>query len=52
MDFINETAAVNGLADEIVKGGVCLFNAVKYIYSIAEESLHGQYKGRFQNSST
>ena len=40
MDFINEAAAVNGLADEIVKGGVCLFNAVKYIYSIAEESFY------------
>ena len=40
MDFINEAAAVSGLADEIVKGGVCLFIAVKYIYSIAEESFY------------
>ena len=40
MDFINEQAAVSGLADEIVKGGVCLFNAVKYIYSIAEDSFY------------
>ncbi|MCM1524419.1 MAG: hypothetical protein NC120_08185 [Ruminococcus sp.] len=40
MDFINEQIALNGLADEIVKGGVCLFNAVKYIYSIAEESFY------------
>lgn len=40
MDFINEQNAVNGLADAIVKGGVCLFNAIKYIYSIAEESFY------------
>lgn len=40
MDFINEQNAINGLADAIVKGGVCLFNAVKYIYSIAEESFY------------
>lgn len=40
MDFINEQIALNGLADEIVKGGVCLFNAVKYIYSIAEDSFY------------
>ena len=40
MDFINEAAAVNALAEEIVKGGVCLFNAVKYIYSIAEGSFY------------
>ncbi len=40
MDFINEANAINGLADTIVKGGVCLFNAVKYIYSIAEESFY------------
>ncbi|MGN0665572.1 MAG: hypothetical protein ACI4KF_03495 [Huintestinicola sp.] len=36
MDFINEQNAVSGLADTIVKGGICLFNAIKYIYSIAE----------------
>lgn len=40
MDFISEPAAVNALAEEIVKGGVCLFNAVKYIYSIAEDSFY------------
>lgn len=40
MDFINEQNAINGLADSIVKGGVCLFNAVKYIYSIGEESFY------------
>lgn len=40
MDFINETAAVNGLAEHIVNGGVCLFNAIKYIYAIAEDSFY------------
>lgn len=40
MDFINETSAVDGLADEIVNGGVCLFNAIKYIYAIAEDSFY------------
>ncbi len=40
MDFISEPAAVNALAEEIVKGGVCLFNAVKYIYSIAQDSFY------------
>lgn len=40
MEFINEQNAVAGLADAIVKGGVCLFNTVKYIYSIAEDSFY------------
>lgn len=40
MDFINETAALNGLADTIIKGGVSLYNAVKYIYSIAEKDFY------------
>lgn len=40
MDFINEANAVSGLSDAIVKGGVCLFNAIKYIYSIAEEDFY------------
>ena len=40
MVFINETAALNGLADTIIKGGVSLYNAVKYIYSIAEKDFY------------
>lgn len=40
MVFINETAAINGLADAIVKGGVSLYNAMKYIYSIAENDFY------------
>ena len=40
MVFINESAALNGLADTIIKGGVSLYNAVKYIYSIAEKDFY------------
>lgn len=40
MEFINEANAINGLADAVVNGGVCLFNAIKYIYSIAEDSFY------------
>ena len=40
MNFINESAAINGLADYIVKSGVCLYNAVKYIYSLAENDFY------------
>ena len=35
MDFINETNAITGLADTIIKGGVSLYNAIKYIYSLS-----------------
>ena len=40
MNFINEAAAVNGLADYIIKCGVCLYNSVKYIYSLAENDFY------------
>ena len=40
MEFVNENNAVNGLAEAVIKGGVCLYNAVKYIYSIAEEDFY------------
>lgn len=40
MVFINEAAALNGLADTIIKGGVSLYNAIKYIYSIAEKDFY------------
>lgn len=40
MNFINETAAVNGLADYIIRCGVCLYNSVKYIYSLAENDFY------------
>lgn len=40
MRFINENLAINGLADYIVKCGVCLYNSVKYIYSLAENGFY------------
>lgn len=40
MLFINEAAAINGLADTIIRGGVSLYNAMKYIYSIAEDDFY------------
>lgn len=40
MDFINEEQALNGLADTVIKGGVSLYNAVKYIYSIGENDFY------------
>jgi hypothetical protein len=40
LEFINEDSAINGIADSIIKGGVCLYNAVKYIYSLAEEDFY------------
>lgn len=40
MTFINETTAINGIADTILKGGVSLYNAIKYIYSITEKDFY------------
>ncbi len=40
MNFVNETIAINGLADYIVKSGVCLFNSVKYTYSLAHKDFY------------
>ncbi len=40
MRFINEAAAINGMADYIIKSGVCLFNSIKYIYSLAENEFY------------
>lgn len=40
MNFINESNALNGLADVIIKGGVCLYNSIKYIYSLAEKDFY------------
>lgn len=40
MIFINEAAALNGLADTIIKGGVSLYNAIKYIYSLSESDFY------------
>ena len=40
MVFINEAAAINGLADTIIKGGVSLYNAIKYIYALSERDFY------------
>ncbi len=40
MDFINEEQAIIGLADTVIKGGISLYNAVKYIYSIGESDFY------------
>ncbi len=40
MQFINEQNAINGISDSIIKGGVSLYNAIKYLYSIAEEDFY------------
>ncbi|MGN0690775.1 MAG: hypothetical protein ACI4K7_00310 [Oscillospiraceae bacterium] len=40
MDFINEEQAVIGLADTVIKGGISLYNAIKYIYSIGENDFY------------
>ena len=40
MDFINEEQAVIGLADTVIKGGISLYNAIKYIYSIGESDFY------------
>lgn len=40
MDFISERTALNILSETIVKCGVSLFNAIKYIYSLAAEDFY------------
>lgn len=40
MDFQSERTVVNFLVDSVVRGGVSLFNAVKYIYSLAEDDFY------------
>jgi hypothetical protein len=40
LNFINEANAINGLADTIVRGGVCLYNSIKYIYSLADKDFY------------
>ncbi len=40
MNFISETDAINGLADYIIRSGVCLYNTIKYIYSLADSEFY------------
>jgi hypothetical protein len=40
MQFYDETAAIDGLADFTVRGGITMFNALKYIYSLTERDFY------------
>jgi hypothetical protein len=40
MIFYDENAAVEGMADFTVKGGITMFNALKYIYSLTERDFY------------
>ncbi len=40
MEFQSERAVINTLAETIVKSGVSLYNAVKYIYSLTDEDFY------------
>jgi hypothetical protein len=40
MNFYDETAAIEGLADFTVRGGITMFNALKYIYSLTERDFY------------
>ena len=40
LDFKSERAALNLISETIVKCGISLYNAIKYIYSLAEEDFY------------
>jgi hypothetical protein len=40
MQFYDENAAIEGLADFTVRGGITMFNALKYIYSLTERDFY------------
>jgi hypothetical protein len=40
MNFYDEKTAVSGLADFILRGGVTMYNALKYIYAMAERDYY------------
>lgn len=40
MEFISERTALTTLSDTVVKAGVALFNAVKYIYLISDKDFY------------
>ena len=40
MEFNSERTAISRISETIVKGGVALYNAIKYTYSIAEEDFY------------
>lgn len=40
MNFVNENTAINGLADYIARCAACLYNSIKYIYSLGENDFY------------
>jgi hypothetical protein len=40
MDFYDEKTAVEGLADFILRGGVSMYNTLKYIYSLTDRDFY------------
>ncbi|MDR0987290.1 MAG: hypothetical protein LBL98_06340 [Ruminococcus sp.] len=40
MDFYDEKTAIDGMADFILRGGVSMYNTLKYIYSLAERDFY------------
>jgi len=40
VEFNSERTAISRISETIVKGGVALYNAIKYTYSIAEEDFY------------
>ena len=40
MEFISERTAYTMISDTVVKAGVSLFNAVKYIYMIGDKDFY------------
>jgi hypothetical protein len=40
MDFYDEKTAVDGIADFILRGGVCMYNTLKYIYSLSDRDFY------------
>jgi hypothetical protein len=40
MEFYDEKTAIDGMADFILRGGVSMYNTMKYIYSLAEKDFY------------
>jgi hypothetical protein len=40
LDFYDEKTAVEGLSDFILRGGVSMYNALKYVYALAERDFY------------
>jgi hypothetical protein len=40
LEFYDEKTAIDGMADFILRGGVSMYNTMKYIYSLAEKDFY------------